>query len=276
MLKQIIGKLFGNRAKESRKDGRYITKPADDNKEEEVKLKPFLNSKQVAENNMLECLPFSCLIKKVDWNGLSTAHPGLYNPNELSDLESGGKFINQYYLFGGRYLLFHPANDGNPTCPFEWYMACDDVRIREVLNNQTAFDSITNLAEILYKMISLYERTIDDDIVLDSMTFALKLTDDVCPNYNGRAQLVLTEDTVCTTSIHEGKMKEAKAYFISEFLDHFIGWNFGKVVKDNPRLEKKLLEFNDLVIKKDLRVDPGPGFEVWHSDKVVHYDLRKT
>ena len=155
-------------------------------------------------------------------------------------------------------------------------MACDDKRIKEVINNQTAFKNITNLNEILFKMISLYERCLDDDIVIDSMSFALKLTDNVCPNYKGRAELVMTEDAICTNLIEDGNVEEAKICYINVFLDHFIGWNFGKVIKDSPRLEKKLIEFNNRVIEKGWRFDAGPGFRVWCSEDVVHYDLKKS
>ena len=65
-------------------------------------------------------------------------------------------------------------------------------------------------------------------------------------------------------------------HYINIFLDHFLGWNFGKVIMDNPRLEGKVKDFNNLVIKKGMRKDAGPGFRVWCSEEVVHYDLNKT
>jgi hypothetical protein len=275
MLWKIMEKLFGNRAKEGKKGEEYITAPAE---QEPVKavVKPYLTAKQVAENNILECVSYGCLIKKVDWDGLFQVTPELYPPKEQFEIKKKSNGTNQFYLFGGRYLLFHPANDGNPTCPFEWYMEDKDGRVKQVMSNQFAFKNIINLEEVLYKMISLYERSIDQDIVLDSMAFALKLEDDVYPGYQGRAKLVLTDDAVCTNNIKAGKMKDAKIYFINQFLDHFLGWNFGVVIGANPRLQGKLKEFNQLVIQKGMREDAGPGFRVWCSEDVVHYDLNKT
>ena len=58
------------------------------------------------------------------------------------------------------------------------------------------------------------------------------------------------------SAIRNNKVKpkeiiEAKKYFINDFLDHYIGWNFGVVVTKNPELEEALIDFNNLVIKKD-------------------------
>ena len=64
--------------------------------------------------------------------------------------------------------------------------------------------------------------------------------------------------------------------FLNDFLDHFIGWNFGVTIKSNPQLEKELLEFNSLVISKGLREAAGPGFDVWCSDDVQHYMMKTS
>ena len=38
----------------------------------------------------------------------------------------------------------------------------------------------------------------------------------------------------------------------------------------------ELLKLNNLVIEKGLREYAGSGFEVWHSEDVVHYDLKRS
>lgn len=276
MLKQIIARVFGRDSKDNRQEEKNVTNSADTSCQAPEKKPVYLTSEQVAENNILECVSIERLITKVKWEDIIKSNPNLFSKKEAFSLTSHMEYANQFYLLDGKYLLFHPANDGMPTCPFEWYWVFGDGRPKEVMNNQTAFNTIINLEEVLYKMISLFERCIDEDIVLDPMAFALKLEDDVCPNYKGRAKLVLTNEAVCTNSVHQGKLQEAKMHYINIFLDHFLGWNFGKVIMDNPRLEGKVKEFNNLVIKKGMRKDAGPGFRVWCSEEVVHYDLNKT
>jgi len=177
---------------------------------------------------------------------------------------------NGFYARKGMYVSMHPANDGMPTNPFKWYNG----RGEFVLDNQSAFKCITNLDEIILDMIKLYTKYIDEDVFIASYSFAMKLEGEVCPKYKGRACLTLTKDSIRNHKVKYEQKDEAKKYFINEFLDHYIGWNFGVVVKNNPELEKALIEFNELVISKGLREYAGRGFEVWQSDDVMPYKLK--
>lgn len=177
---------------------------------------------------------------------------------------------NGYYIRKGKYILLYPPNDGYPTSPFKWYMGNGEF----LMDNQSSFNCITNLNEIILSMIKLYTKYIDQDVFIASLGFAVKLEDEICPGYNGKATLVLTKDSIRNHKVKPEKKEEAKKYFINDFLDHFIGWNFGVVVKSHPELEKALLEFNDLVISKGLREEAGRGFEVWQSDDVMPYKLK--
>ena len=187
--------------------------------------------------------------------------------------KSGKQYVNQFYAENGCYILLHPANDGMPTCPFEWYGEFDG-ETKILMDNQSSFKGITNLSEILLQMVRLYAKYIDDEMFIASAGFAIRLDDEVCPDYTGKASFVLTDDAIRNNNVKPEQVIEAKKYFLNDFLDHFIGWNFGVAVKSNPQLEKELLEFNSLVISKGLREDAGPGFEVWCSDDVQHYDLK--
>lgn len=144
------------------------------------------------------------------------------------------------------------------------------------MDNQSSFKGITNLGDIILQMVRLYAKYIDDNVFIASAGFAIKLDDEVSPDYVGRASLVLTDDAIRNNKVRPEQVTEAKKYFINDFLDHYIGWNFGVAVKSNSQLEKELLEFNNLVISKGLREDAGPGFEVWCSDDVQHYKLKKA
>ena len=190
-------------------------------------------------------------------------------------LHSGEKYANQVYAVKGKYILLHPANDGMPTCPIEWFGKFDG-KDKMIMDNQSSFKSITNLSDIILQMVRLYVKYIDDDMFIASAGFAIRLDDEVCPDYTGKASLVLTDDAIRNNKVKPEQVIDAKKYFINDFLDHFIGWNFGVAVKSNPQLEKELLEFNRLVISKGLREDAGSGFEVWCSDDVEHYDLQKA
>lgn len=191
---------------------------------------------------------------------------------KLHSNESG---VNKVYAVKGNYILLHPANDGMPTCPIEWYGKFDGEN-KLIMDNQSSFKCITNLSDIILQMVRLYAKYIDDDMFIASAGFAIRLDDEVCPDYTGKASLVLTDDAIRNNKVKPEQVIEAKKYFLNDFLDHFIGWNFGVVVKSNPQLEKELLEFNNLVINKGLRKDASSGFGVWYSDDVQHYDLKKT
>ena len=188
-------------------------------------------------------------------------------------MNANGEMVNRYYAVEGKYILLHPANDGMPTCPFEWWGTFDG-KPQMIMDNQSSFKGITNLSEIILQMVELYAKYIDEDMLIASAGFAIKLEDEVTPNYHGRATLVLTEDAIRNNKVKPDQTLDAKKYFINDFLDHYIGWNFGVAVTSNPELEKALNQFNNLVIEKGLREAAGPGFEVWESDDVKHYDLK--
>ena len=190
-------------------------------------------------------------------------------------LHSNEKYVNQVYAVKGNYILLHPANDGMPTCPIEWYGKFDGEN-KMIMDNQSSFKCITNLSDIILQMVRLYAKYIDADMFIASAGFAIRLDDEVCPDYTGKASFVLTDDAIRNNKVKPDQVIEAKKYFLNDFLDHFIGWNFGVAVKSNPQLERELLEFNNLVISKGLREDACPGFEVWCSEDVQHYELKKA
>lgn len=181
--------------------------------------------------------------------------------------------VNQVYAVHGKYILLYPANDGMPTCPIEWFGRFN-IKTKMILDNQSSFKCITNLSDILLQMVRLYEKYIDEDIFIASYGFAIRLDDEVCPNYTGKASLVLTDNAIRNNKVKPEEVIEAKKYFLNDFLDHYIGWNLGVAVKSDPQLEQKLLEFNNLVIYKGLREDAGTGFDVWCSNDVQHYKMK--
>ena len=165
-------------------------------------------------------------------------------------------------------IFFYPANDGMPTCSFEFYS-----NGKLVIGNQHNFSEIENLDEILIEMVRIYRKSLDSRVVLDPYFFMLELTDPVTENYHGKATLVATEKAVRNQKLNNDHFDEANQHFINKFLDHFIGWNFGKSVKRNEVLRKELEELNQKAMYMGLRKAAGTGFEVYESGDVVHYDL---
>ena len=226
MLSKIFSNLFGVKSEETKgTEGRKVTGVTPETFNADFQR---ITAKKVAAENGIEYISKATGKK----------------------LHSGEKYVNQVYAVKGKYILLHPANDGMPTCPIEWFGKFDG-KDKMIMDNQSSFKGITNLSDIILQMVRLYVKYIDDD-------------------------LVLTDDAIRNNKVKPEQVIEAKKYFVNDFLDHFIGWNFGVAVKSNPQLEKELLEFNSIVISKGLREDAGPGFEVWCSDDVQHYDLKTT
>lgn len=254
MLKKIFSKLFGVKSEE--------TQNVEERNVKDVNLKPErcfeadyqkVTAKTVAKENDI----------------------GYISDARGKKISKKRKYVNSVYAGKGKYILLHPANDGMPTCPIEWYGEFNG-KTEMIMDNQSSFKGITNLSEIILQMVRLYAKYIDENIFIASAGFAIELEDEVCPNYHGRAKLVLTKDSIRNNKVKPEQIIEAKKYFINDFLDHYIGWNFGVAVKSNPELEKELIEFNNLVIRKGLREYAGTGFEVWESEDVMHYELKRA
>ena len=192
-----------------------------------------------------------------------------------SKMDTAYKGANCFYAVKGEYILFHPANDGAEMRSYEWYFLFDG-KEQMIMNNQSAFKNITNLSDILLQMTRLYSKYIDDYVFIDSERFVLKLEDEVCPDYKGKATLVLTDSTIRNSKVKESEIMDVKKYFINAFLDKFIGWNFGVAVRNNQKLEKELVKLNELVISKGLRCNTSFGLDLLSTEDVKQYNFRKN
>ena len=115
------------------------------------------------------------------------------------------RYANQFYARMGCYILFYPANDGMPTCPFEWYGKFDG-SIEMIMDNHSSFKGITNLSDILLQMVRLYAKYIDENVFIGSFGFAIKLDEEVRPDYVGRATLVMTDFASKTSGLSLSKL----------------------------------------------------------------------
>ena len=198
-------------------------------------------------------------------------HFGLSYINRVLDSEEKNHkkidFSNRCYMKKNRYICFYPPNDGKHKCKADWYCTCND-HIVKVMDNQEAFANITNLNEILRQMVNIYVRYIDNEKVsINPYGFAISLEDEVTSNYVGKAKLVVTSDSIILDT-------ENKAHYLNEFLDRFIGFNFGIVISNDSLLENKLNHLNDLVIQRSMREYHGEGYEVICTEKIKQYELR--
>lgn len=202
-----------------------------------------LTAKTFAEQNGIEYIP-------------SVEQEDVTN-YETNSEEEPTQHITQL-LVKYNYVSFLPINDGKDSKPIEWVkeVTSEDFAVPylgEVLTNTDLFNGITNLEEILEQMISLYSDNIGKDVFISPYDFALKLKGEIKENYQGPAELVITNQTVLNSKVSSTEKLEMKKNCINTFLDVFLTLNFGEVFRKNKALDKKLRDFNAKVIEKGLR-----------------------
>lgn len=165
-------------------------------------------------------------------------------------------------------LCMVPHNTGMPTCPFNWYTK-ENGDYTEIISNQGDFTEIGNLAQILDNATEVMMEAYNKRIPVSSFNnFGILLTDNIEPNYSGDGEFVFINGNFLKK---DADIKKAIRYFSNEFLDRFIGWNFGDVVRDNKYLENKLLDFNKTLIDRGDKKETGPGFEVCSRGKIDQF-----
>ncbi len=193
-----------------------------------------------------------------------------YNNYTLKKLKKN--LVNAFEI-SNNLIYFYPLNDGFPTCRFAFYKNGE-----LVLDNNKEYSQITNLDEIILQMVRIFNQALDREIVLNPYCFMLELTDKVCKDYQGKANLIITNKAIINPKLNVHNFAEANKYFINQFLDHFIGWNFGVSVNRSEILKQELEELNSKVINMGIREYAGTGFEVYGTTDEVknglqHYEL---
>ena len=189
-----------------------------------------------------------------------------FNLHDLKKIEK--EYVNAFEI-SNNLVYFYPLNDGMPTCGFEFYKNGE-----LVIDNGKEYSQISNLDEILLQMVRIFNQSLDNRIVLDPYYFMLELTDEICENYHGNVNLVITEKAIRNQKLNEENFDEATKYFINHFLDHFIGWNFGLSVNRNEDLKRELEELNEKVIDMGIREWAGRGLEVYGVEDEVYDGLQ--
>lgn len=155
------------------------------------------------------------------------------------------------FIMNNNMIYFYPKNDGFSKCPFEF---CKDKRRIKIIDNQKNYLQISNLEDILLKMIDVMDLALDNNIIINSYDFILELKDEIKSNYEGSAELVLPASAVVNDlQMTNIERLETQKHFINYFLDHFLGWNFGYIIDRSQDLQDAIDKFNNKVIDLKLR-----------------------
>lgn len=135
-------------------------------------------------------------------------------------------------------VLLIPHNDGTLNCPFNFYQN-DEL----IISNKNDFTEIRNLPQLLHQITDIMVEAYDAKVPIFSVeNFGLKLTGDLVENYSGSGELVYLSLKLDNKALVE--KKKATNDCSNEFLDVFMGWNYGDLIKSDITLEGKLLKLN--------------------------------
>lgn len=182
----------------------------------------------------------------------------------LSEGGWGGQ--NAYLLTKDPVISMVPHNDGMPTCPLVWYVKND--KYVEIMDNSYDFTQIGNLQGILEQTVPIMRESYDKrKPIMPEMRFGILLKNELKPDYSGEGELVIITENPHKKRSQED-LEKASIAFANRYLDIFMGWNFGDIVKDNKELESNLLDFNQQLMKEDNRNQDKPmGFEVTYTGR---------
>ena len=131
----------------------------------------------------------------------------MHSLNKISKKNS-----NSYTIDNRNMIFLYPINDGMPTCSFEFYN-----NKKLIMNNQKNYSEITNLDEIILQIVRIFDKCLDEGIVIDPYSFMLRLDEDVEQNYKGKATLVITEKAIRNQKLNKLNFNKANKYFINHF-----------------------------------------------------------
>jgi hypothetical protein len=179
--------------------------------------------------------------------------------NKLKKVNDMG---NNFYVGKKGEINFVPINTGEPVMPFAFF----NKKKQLVIGNQTNFQQITNLDEILLQMTNAYKLAFQKGYIFNPYEFLLKLNKDEAEHgdqyYNGKAQLAFSNQVPQNHVLKPEAIEKMKSYSINDFLDHFIGWNFGVSAHRSPELKSALTSLNTEIFESGKRIYAGTGLNV--------------
>ena len=121
---------------------------------------------------------------------------------------------------------------------------------------------LTNLEEVLIKLIKLYGKALEEEVVLNPYHIILQVN-------NNKADIVVTEESIKKPLNTYDYVKEFRMY-INLFLDFFMGLGFGKEIMSSKELREELERLNSRVIDKEFREYRGPKLNIYGNDKKIY------
>jgi len=200
------------------------------------------------------------------------------------------------------FIPFYPHNDGSPTCPFIFYKKEPSGKTAEPLDavplypsidgiipysfpfnfssilpsrktvffmdNQMDFTEVKNLEQILIKLVRIMHEAYDKKIPIHPFqSFLLEFPYDVAKETIDKAKLAM-----CIPDMGIGDLDKWLAKSQNVFLDHFLGWNFGDIIRGSEELETSVLDYHRRMIRDGKRKDAGTGFEVTYRTNDTSID----
>ncbi|MCX6774322.1 MAG: hypothetical protein NTY68_05000 [Candidatus Micrarchaeota archaeon] len=198
------------------------------------------------------------------------------------------------------FIPFYPHNDGSPTCPFVYYKKEPSQKTDEFsgiiplylsidahipsphgyfipwpsmktvffMDNQMDFTEVKNLGQVLIKMVRIMQEAYDKGIPIHPFqSFLLEFPSDVTKETIDTAKLAM-----CIPDMKIGDLEKWLFQSQNVFLDHFLGWNFGDIIKGSEELETMVLDYHHRMIKDGKRKFAGTGFEVTYRTNGTEVD----
>lgn len=180
-----------------------------------------------------------------------------YLPKIGDNLNYIGLTGEMYYTVKSKqYIEFLPINTITGTQNIIWKDSFDkqdkQSPYEAIITNLKNFDEIENLSEILKEMIKIYKDSIEKDIFLSCYNFLLKFDQNPSINYTGTAKLVITDETLLNSKIDYNQKTQFRKECISDFINCFIGYNFGEIIRKDKELANKINELYSLAKEKNL------------------------
>lgn len=175
-----------------------------------------------------------------------------------------------FLLYKDKYVYFSPPVTEALPMPHIYFTETSE-GYQEILHNGHALNNIENIDNILIQMTKIMDASVDSHVlIIPHLGFLLELTDDIVPNYRGKAKLVAIDNyTPAYICKEPKKLEEKKIFCENSFLDRFIGLNYGVNVRRNSALRNALDEFNTKLIMTGRRqkisreFDSETGWNGW-------------
>jgi len=160
------------------------------------------------------------------------------------------------------FIPFYPHNDGSPTCPFVYYRKEAPCRNHVLfMDNQMDFTEVKNLDQVLVKLVTIMHEAYGKGIPIHPFqSFLLEFPWNVTKETIENAKIAM-----CIPDPPYSGMKDLDRWLANSqnvFLDHFLGWNFGDIIRSNRELEAMVLDYHLRMVNDGKRKYAGSGFEV--------------